>query len=278
MPIVKASDGSELWAASYGRGTPLLLIPGLGGSARTWGPFPKALGTQFRTIVYDPRGLGRSGGDADSICMQAMVDDALAVLDGMAAEKAHVFGISLGGIVALGLADQAPERVRRLVLVSTSAGMTPFSRRVLADFDTLLDVLTPRAFTHILTTLSLSPPWLEAGPGKAADLERGLMPKPSEMPVLRAQVRSLIDLDGKPLPCPSHPALVIAGERDAIVPVEHARRLVDRMPDARLSLLPGGHACLIESAERGVLDILKFLREEDQPGPFTKPTAIDAST
>jgi pimeloyl-ACP methyl ester carboxylesterase len=120
MIRVPLGDGGHLAVRVEGAGAPLLLVRPLGGSIALWGAFAKRLAECFRVIAFDPRGVGGSSGARAWATTRSMSEDALAVLDRLAIERAHVFGISLGGMVATSwlAADHGP-RVDRLVLAST---------------------------------------------------------------------------------------------------------------------------------------------------------------
>jgi pimeloyl-ACP methyl ester carboxylesterase len=117
--------GSELYFERRGGGEPLVLIQGMGGESTHWGePFLRELERDFELVLYDHRGIGRSGPLKGDITTADLARDALALLDALEIERAHVFGFSMGGMVAQELALAAPERVRSLTLASTSAGGT----------------------------------------------------------------------------------------------------------------------------------------------------------
>jgi 2-succinyl-6-hydroxy-2,4-cyclohexadiene-1-carboxylate synthase len=106
-------------AGEFRRGSgkvPLVLVHGFGGSRRDWDAVVAGLGSDTPVIAYDQRGFGKSRAEPGVPFSHA--DDLAALLDTLALEQVDVCGLSLGGSTALGLALNAPERVRRLVLVS----------------------------------------------------------------------------------------------------------------------------------------------------------------
>jgi pimeloyl-ACP methyl ester carboxylesterase len=107
--------GREFHYLRSGSGQPLLLIQGLSGTHLAWGrPFLEALGTSFECIVYDNRGMGLSGRVEEPFTIAELAADALGLLDRLELERAHVLGISMGGMIAQELALAAPERLLTL--------------------------------------------------------------------------------------------------------------------------------------------------------------------
>src|SRR5512146_1518301 len=108
---------------------PVLLIMGLAVSSRAWDRLPHLLARDFRVLAFDNVGTGRSAKRGFAYRMKALADDAVAVLDFACARSAHVFGISMGGMIAQEMAIRRPERVRSLALGCTFAswrkGMAP---------------------------------------------------------------------------------------------------------------------------------------------------------
>ena len=113
--------GLRIHAQIRGEGEPLLLFSGIWGEVGLWEQLLPHL-PGFRTIAFDPPGIGRSQRPAVPLSMWGLARMGTAVLDELGIQSAHVLGASFGGAVAQQMAFSYPSRVRRLVLASTSFG------------------------------------------------------------------------------------------------------------------------------------------------------------
>src|SRR5262249_47673761 len=121
MPFT-VNQGTRIYWDEEGKGDPLLLIMGLGYPSIAWYRTRPVLAKEFRTIAFDNRGVGKSEMPPGPYPIPLMASDAAAVLDAASVESAHVFGISMGGMIAQEFALQYPKRVRSLILGCTAAG------------------------------------------------------------------------------------------------------------------------------------------------------------
>ncbi len=121
MPKIKIDD-SELYYEIHGDGEPLILLPGLGTGLWLWFKQVHAFARSFRTVVFDPHGVGRSDEPNEAITTRTLAATVAALLDKLGIERAHILGASLGGFVAQEFAFSYPRKVMRLVLCCTSAG------------------------------------------------------------------------------------------------------------------------------------------------------------
>lgn len=105
----------------HGEGEPLVLIAGLGTDLSEYDGIIRWLAKNYRVLAFDNRGAGRTDKPDIPYSIEMMADDTERLLDALAMRRTHILGISMGGRIALALALRHPERVNRLVLVSTSA-------------------------------------------------------------------------------------------------------------------------------------------------------------
>src|SRR6516164_521736 len=121
MPFTE-NQGTKIYWDEEGKGDPLLLIMGLGYPSIAWYRTRPVLAEEFRTIAFDNRGVGRSEMPPGPYPIPLMASDAAAVLDAAGVDSAHIFGISMGGMIAQEFALLYPKRVRSLILGCTAAG------------------------------------------------------------------------------------------------------------------------------------------------------------
>jgi pimeloyl-ACP methyl ester carboxylesterase len=127
MPVIQADDGVALHADAVGAGTPLLFIHEFAGDHRSWEPQVRYFSGAYRCITYAARGYPPSDVPADpaAYSQARAVADAVAVLDGLGVERAHVVGLSMGGFTALHLLLRHPGRVLSAVVAGAGYGAQP---------------------------------------------------------------------------------------------------------------------------------------------------------
>ena len=212
MSVARSGDVG-IYYDDHGDGPPLLLVPGIPAISSDWFPFADRLEERFRVVVYDNRGSGHSDAPPGPYSVSQLAGDAIAVLDTLGIERAHVFGVSLGGMIGQELALRFPERVDRLVLggthASTKDAVRPRREVSLAfafetdDWAERMRVLAPFAFAPGVD------PKLLAGfiDKKGGDVQ------PDHG--YRGQIAAVLAHDAADrLASIEHPTLVIAGSQD----------------------------------------------------------------
>lgn len=236
-----------------GSGPPVLLIMGLGLSSGAWWRTAPKLARDLAVITFDNRGVGRSKALLHAYTTEAMADDARAVLDAADVESAHVYGISLGGMVAQQIALQHPQRVRSLVLGATHAGGTPVAR---PDGDVIAFLRHRLAMRHEegawgSVPFNYSERARREHPERIAEDIAQRLGHPFPLQAYRAQMwaGALHDCSDR-LDRITAPTLVVHGREDRMVPVLNGRLLAERIPNATLLELEGtGHLYPTESPE-----------------------------
>lgn len=226
--------GVRLAWSDKGAGPPILLIMGHRYSARMWYPVHEGLGDRYRLISFDNRGTGESGTSSRTTIAE-LTADALAVLDAAGVDSAHVYGVSMGGGIALEFAIQYPKRVRSLILGCTMA-KTEDARR------------TPKWLLNVLYRLPM--PLLRAmaskrykeGYGDAADdvaisRDKAMVANDRfSRPGVLAQALAISDyhVSRDAVRGVGAPTLVLHGTQDLAVPYEAGKALAALIPGARL--------------------------------------------
>ena len=262
MPLVSTSE-TELFVEEHGEGDVLLLVAGLGGSGTFWRKQVEYFSPRYRVVTYDHRGVGRSPEAPLHNSVSEMADDALALMDALDIEAAHVVGHSTGGAIAQHLALRTPDRVRSLVLSSSWAGPTPLfielfelRRKILLDAG---------AESYLFSgTLLVTPAWAieDSYPGREWIVAERLKVFPgveAELGRLNAVMTHDLREEIQEIRVP---AGVISAKDDVLTPPGMARELAERIPGARRVMLQeGGHFCTLTVADRYNDELSRLLRE-----------------
>jgi pimeloyl-ACP methyl ester carboxylesterase len=253
-----------------GQGTdPLVLIPGLGGKGTSWQPFLSEASARFRTLTFDPPGSGAAPGLRGPVTIRQLALATLALLDRVGVQRAAVVGRSMGGMIAQELALLAPDRVSRLVLVSTTAQTDPHLAEVFELWAHMADVGVSAEVRHRTTMLWCLGARALADRHRARAYLRGktTTDRPADYAIqARACARhdALERLAGLRVP-----TLVVAGTDDRLTPAGQAEKLVRAIPRARLLYIAdAGHFPYVEAPQEFQRGVLGFLHEEsNRPSP-----------
>jgi pimeloyl-ACP methyl ester carboxylesterase len=271
MPFARNATVNLHWE-SFGDGPPVLLVAGQGMTADGWWATIPVLSRSFRVIAFDHRDTGASSRVPWPYSVAQMAADAVAVLDHAGEERAHVYGISLGSLVAQEVALRYPERVRALVLGSSSAG----------GFAAFKPAPTSPAQTFLLRAGGMGPEEAEwaAVPYTYAQRTRRLhaerigtdiahrVSSPPEPLAYLHQGAAVASHDAyERLNQISAPTLVVHGEQDVFIPPANALVLAERIPGSQLKLWPdAGHMYIVDEP-RADVDIARFLMHHSAVRP-----------
>jgi pimeloyl-ACP methyl ester carboxylesterase len=255
-------DGAKIYWRERGEGDPVLLIMGLGWASDMWYRTTPELSRKYRTVVFDNRGIGRSDSPPGPYSISGMADDAAAVLEAAALDSAHVFGHSMGGMIAQELALSYPERVRSLILGGTNCG----GRNAVPPAPEVLGVLTARGINPVDAFWAIAPYIYDSATPREKiqeDLEVRCRAFPSRESYL-AQLHAIIEWESyRRLNSVKVPTLVLHGETDRLIPAENADILAKEIPDARLLKLAGAsHVFQTDRPQATAAALLSFLQEQ----------------
>jgi 3-oxoadipate enol-lactonase len=247
-----------------GEGEPLLLIMGLGGHILDWGwVLPERLAEGRQVIVFDNRGAGRSDQPAGPYSIAEMANDTIGLLDALGIERADVFGVSMGGMIAQEMAVNRPDRINKLILGATSPGG---DSQVLAPPE-VQAFLEPRLDLTLYEALWWGAPagfpqeFIDAHPEIVERKVQANMAYPSNLEAYRAQLDAYRAFDiGDRISEICAPTLVIAGDSDILIPPENGRILAEKIPGAEFCEIEGaGHLFWISHPNETYSAVAGFL-------------------
>src|SRR5580693_6915673 len=249
MPFAD-NQGTRIYWDEQGTGAPVLLIMGLGYPSAMWHRMRPALSASYRTIALDNRGAGQSDVPPGPYSIALMASDAAAVLDAAGVPSAHVFGMSMGGMIAQEFALQYPRRVRSLILGCTNAG----GPHVVRPEPEVLQILTRQGMTPEESKEAMIPFIYDAAtPRERIDEDMAIRMKwyPTPQGYL-GQLQGILQWEAySRIAQITAPTLIIHGETDQLIPVANAPLIAERIPGARLEVIPRA-SHIFETDQSGV--------------------------
>jgi 3-oxoadipate enol-lactonase len=232
------------WTSDGPEDAPVVVLSNsLGATRAMWDAQVPALAERYRVLTYDTRGHGKSPSPDGAWSLDDLVDDVVALLDEVGAARAHVVGLSLGGMTAMRLAAREPERVHRLALLCTSAAPDPGPYRERAE------VVRRDGTASIAPTVVsrwVTPDFAAEHPHEVARLEGMVAGADDEGYARCCEVLASLDLRAD-LARIAAPTLVVSGWQDLALPPEHQQAIADGIPGAELlSVSPAAHLANVE--------------------------------
>lgn len=263
MPLTEA-PGFRMYYEEHGSGFPLLLLNGLGSDHREWLHQLPAFVPHFRVVIFDNRGTGGSAVPPGPYTTAQMADDAAALLRFLGVGRAHVLGVSLGGMIAQEVALRHPDRVERLVLGCTSPGgklsVRP-SPEAIAAFASAKGEDREAELRRMIPFLYTESCCRERPEEVEAFIRRRMEnPTPPEGYLAQLAATTAHDASGRLWRIRAK-TLVITGDADRLVSRENSSRIAERIPGAERVVLPGApHRLFAENADAFNRAVLHFLK------------------
>jgi pimeloyl-ACP methyl ester carboxylesterase len=266
MPFANASGATIHYTVEGAGDSTLLLLAGLGSHVSDWSAvFLGECTRDYKVVLVENRGIELSQTNAKSWSLRDMADDALAVLDALGVERAHVLGISMGGMIAQLLAAENAQRVGKLILMSTSFGgseivpSTPAALKALGPQPGMSFGEQRRSAIKAL----ISNEFVVQHPEFLDEFAARRELHPTTWPVFQAQLEALLLSDRSQLVRSIRmPTLVIHGTHDPLIPFENGRMLSQRIAGARLLTLERcGHLPHLEQPLATASGVREFLAE-----------------
>ena len=254
-------DAVKMHYSEAGQGTPVVLLHGFPLSSALWRQQQEQLAGRYRVITPDLRGHGQSPAPAGVYEMESLARDVLALLDSLNIERAVIMGHSMGGYVTLAAWKLAPERLLAIGLIDSQASADTDEgrqRRLQLAQDVAAkgnqvaaEAMLPRLFAVGLA--AGDPIWEQV---------REVILKTPLTGIIGALNGMAVRHDSTAmLPAITVPALVVAGDKDQIIPLAKAQALAAGMPHATLEVIASaGHMTMLEQPAATTTAIDKFLR------------------
>ncbi len=238
-----------------GKGEPLLMIMGFSFSLLDWGTrLPELLAQHYKVILFDNRDAGETSRSTKPYTIEQMAADAAGLLDALGESRVHVFGISMGGMIAQYFALNYPDKLNKLILGCTMAGGA---------------CSQPGAFSNLsngnVLELLFTPEFIQQHQTELATFLQTTMPFHSKGEALTRQFYAMsshntCDLLGKI----TAPTLVITGDRDRVIPPQNSDILTQKMLGAKEAIIKdAAHAFCFSHPDSTATTIINFL--ENQP-------------
>ena len=242
-------DGRRVHYLDVGDGPPVLLVHGLASAWSVWYQTLPAVSEHYRVIAVDLPGFGRSDAFGRDVELTDYVDVLIGLLDGLGIEQVRLVGHSLGGVIGQHFAATHPTRTAALVLVATGLRLARGQRLMLRALVAGLEVMSwgPRPLFGAAASVATATPGLRRlllGPlvhdpdvvprALAADMMNGACRYPGTSAALGAGLRAVAQDGSGPIGCPT---LIVAGDRDRVVPPAPQEDLAAAIPGARLEIM-----------------------------------------
>jgi pimeloyl-ACP methyl ester carboxylesterase len=245
-------DGTQIAYRRIGNGRPLLVLNGFAATSSDWDPlFIHGLASYSELILLDNRGIGGSADDGKPFDIARLAHDAEHVIETLGFERISILGWSMGGFIAQTLALQHPNRVNKLILLSTDPGGSEADLASSGVWSQLVDTSgTPHDQAKRLLSLLFPSDVAESFYRKFGDIVAAARARLS--PDLINRQAAAMDAwhrsgAGNRLRGINAPVLIATGSEDVVIPPSNALKLVNAIPSAWLAQFPhGGHAFMAQ--------------------------------
>lgn len=264
MPKVKV-NGIDVDYMVEGEGEPLVMVMGLGGARSSWRFQTGVFKRYYQTVTFDNRGAGKSDKPGGPYTIKMMADDTLGLMDYLGIKKAHLMGVSMGGMIAQELAINHPERVDKLVLGCTFAKAgagsdSPEMRMALEAFQrSPQDEASLRKLMSAMLEFSLNTRFNRVFILPFAKIAIRLSSVGGTVEQLKAvSTHDTVERLGMI----KAPTLVITGTKDRLINPASSKLIAKFVANAKLIEIPGGgHTFFMEMHDDFNREVLRFLKE-----------------
>jgi len=262
MPRAKIDD-FEIYYEIHGSGTPILLVPGLGGAGSYWNPNIAEFSKYFKVIVHDHRGTGQSTHAKIQYSVEQMTDDMIKLMDALKLEKVHLVGHSTGGAMGQIAAIKYPDRLLSLVIYASWTKATPFMRRCLEMRRELILKSGIEAYVKAVPIFLHTYWWVNENIRKLEEIEKEIIRTLSDPEVQVARIDGILGFDGtKYLDRKINiPTLVCCAKDDILTPKPFSEEIAAAIPNCKTYWFErGAHAVSQTVPEEFNQVVISFLQ------------------
>jgi aminoacrylate hydrolase len=262
MPTVGV-NGIDVFYEERGSRDPVMLLTGLGGVGASWGPQIARFAQEFRTIVPDHRGTGRTSAPETGYTIQQHASDMAGLLRALGAAPAHIVGSSTGGAIGQVMALEHPDTVRSLTQVSTWGRTDAYFRRLFETRKRVMQQLGHEAAVELGLLLLYSPAYQRAHWDEVLRAEQQQKSAPVNLPIAVKRIDMIIAHDVLDrLKEIHHATAIVVGDADVVTPPYFSDELMRHIPHAELHVIHGaGHLVYLEQEDAFFRTVRGFLRK-----------------
>jgi pimeloyl-ACP methyl ester carboxylesterase len=255
----------QLYYEVHGKGKPLLLVAGLASDSQSWQPIVEELSRDYRVIVFDNRGAGRTSPVDVDLTIPLIADDCVALVNHLGFNAVSIVGHSMGGFVAMDCAIRYPDRVDTLILAATSYFNSQRNNALLSDWISYLESgMDLRLWFRNIFYWIFSRDFFENEETLNEAIRLAIeYPYPQSKTAFRKQVEAIAAFNClQALPNITSKTLVVCGKEDLLFPPEESIALSKKIPGARFTLIEkAAHSIHMEYPRVFTQKILDFLFE-----------------
>lgn len=256
-------NGLNVYYEQHGTGEPLVLIAGLASDSQSWAPILPALAERFHVLIFDNRGAGRTEPMDTPLDIPRMACDVIALLDALAIPQAHLLGHSMGGMIALECAARHPNRIRKLILASTSPKPSARDCALFRSWAaTLRAGIPPRLWFENIFFWIFPERFFQHPAGVQAALDYSVnYPWPQTAEAFARQVEAITAFDiCKALRHIRIPTLALHGELDILFPPDRVLPELAAIPGLKMTVMPNvAHSPALDAPDAFINAICSFL-------------------
>jgi pimeloyl-ACP methyl ester carboxylesterase len=247
LPKIKVND-INIYYEVYGEGFPCVMIMGTALCLKVWDdPLIDELSRRYETILFDNRGSGKTDIPDGKYTIKLMADDTAGLMNALNIDRAHIIGVSMGGMIAQELVLNYPEKVEKLVLWGANCGGRKTIPPKLAAYKFYLGAiegLTPERMAKATIPLLLTPEFIKNNPDYVEDKIQRILSGTIPFSSYARQLKAMIGLNTyRRLKTIKTPTLILQGKKDIVVPPENGEILANQIPGAKLvKFEKSGHA------------------------------------